>query len=303
MKTLNKRKYVFTGDLHSLNIEIICKSFYELKEKVSYILIGSTNEIKRYINKINYEIEINDVLNPYEFDNLNKNKLNIFNLDLNRKNYENLIAQIHFANQLSNSTGYDLVTMAIDKSVFKKKMEFVGLTEYLAKINKKKTFMLMKGENFSIIPLTTHINPKEIYKQVSKKKLSTCSVNIRDILTKKNYKEYFSTYVFLCYNPHCGENGLLGNEEKIIEKSFVMDDIFLSLKPADSAFKNFQKNTLFFSMYHDQALIPFKVLNKKTINMTIGLDYKRLSPTHGTGKDLLFKNAADNNSYLECMKI
>ena len=55
-------------------------------------------------------------------------------------------------------------------------------------------------------------------------------------------------------------------------------------------------------MYHDQALIPFKIINKKSVNLTIGLEYRRFSPTHGTATDIKFKNLADNTSYIECMK-
>ena len=54
--------------------------------------------------------------------------------------------------------------MPINKSLFKKKIEFTGMTEYLAKINNKNTFMIMTGEKFSIIPLTTHINLKDVNK-------------------------------------------------------------------------------------------------------------------------------------------
>ena len=59
-----------------------------------------------------------------------------------------------------------------------------------------------------------------------------------------------------------------------------------------------KKNTLFISTYHDQALIPFKILNKKSINITLGLNYRRLSPAHGTAKDIKNKNKSDNTSYL-----
>ena len=72
---------------------------------------------------------------------------------------------------------------------------------------------------------------------------------------------------------------------------------------ADSAFINLKNNNLLFiSMYHDQALIPFKILNKKGINMTLGLNYRRLSPTHGTANDIKFMNRADISSYLACME-
>ena len=54
-------------------------------------------------------------------------------------------------------------------------------------------------------------------------------------------------------------------------------------------------------MYHDQVLIPFKILNKKSFNLTLGLNYRRLSPAHGTASDIKFQNKADILSYLECM--
>ena len=55
-------------------------------------------------------------------------------------------------------------------------------------------------------------------------------------------------------------------------------------------------------MYHDQVLIPFKILNRCGINMTLGLNYRRLSPAHGTASDIKFKNQADISSFLACMK-
>ena len=54
--------------------------------------------------------------------------------------------------------------------------------------------------------------------------------------------------------------------------------------------KKLKKILLFISTYHDQALIPFKILNKKSINITLGLNYRRLSPAHGTAKDIKNKN-------------
>ena len=68
-----------------------------------------------------------------------------------------------------------------------------------------------------------------------------------------------------------------------------------------TGFNNIKKNTLFISTYHDQALIPFKILNKKGINMTLGLNYRRMSPAHGTAKDIKYKNVSDNSSFVECM--
>ena len=56
-------------------------------------------------------------------------------------------------------------------------------------------------------------------------------------------------------------------------------------------------------MYHDQVLIPFKILNKKGINLTLGLNYRRLSPAHGTARDIKYKNIANSSSYIACMDL
>ena len=110
-------------------------------------------------------------------------------------------------------------------------------------------------------------------------------------------------HIFLCYNPHCGENKTIGNEDEIIKRSLSLFKNITGPFSADSSFSNLKKNTLFISTYHDQVLIPFKALNTKMINITLGLKYRRLSPAHGTAKDIKFKNKANINSYIECMKI
>ena len=108
---------------------------------------------------------------------------------------------------------------------------------------------------------------------------------------------------FLCYNPHCSENKTIGNEDEIIKRSLGLFKSITGPFSADSSFSNLKKNTLFISTYHDQVLIPFKALNTKMINITLGLKYRRLSPAHGTAKDIKFKNKANIDSYIECMKI
>ena len=191
--------------------------------------------------------------------------------------------------------------MPIDKSVFKKNINFIGITEYLGKINKRNTYMLMQGENFSVIPLTTHINLKEIHKNLLKNIIKKQLKNILELLEKN--KLSYNHIKFLCYNPHCGEENTIGREDSLKlnlkNKNFKK---ILGPYPADSAFTDIKK-TLFISTYHDQALVPFKILNKKGINLTLGLNYRRLSPAHGTAKDMKYKNMSNNSSFLKCMLI
>ena len=125
-----------------------------------------------------------------------------------------------------------------------------------------------------------------------------------DLKIEQNYGIVFKKTFFLCYNPHCGEKGTLGNEDtKILNVVSKFKNINGPI-PADSLNKYLSKKTLFISCYHDQGLIPFKILNNnKGINITLGLNYRRLSPAHGTARDIKFKNKANIESYIKCMKI
>jgi 4-hydroxythreonine-4-phosphate dehydrogenase len=299
-----KNKYIFLGDLNSVNVEIISKSYPLLKGKLKYILLGNIYDLKRYLLRISSKLKINEILNPLDFEEFNERYINIFNIENNNsKKYKNLLNQLTIANTLSNMTKYDLVTMPINKQVFKKYIKFIGLTEYLGEINRKKTLMLMHGEKFSITPFTTHINPKYVSKNLKNEMLNKFIKNIQKMVIEKRYNLNFNYIKFLCYNPHCGENSKLGDEDNKIKKLLSKFKNIKGPYPADSAFLNINRKTLFISTYHDQALIPFKALNDKGINMTLGLDYRRISPAHGTALDIKYKNISDNTSYIECMKI
>lgn len=294
-------KIVFLGEINSINLEIICNSFEKLKNKVNYYIIGSRSKIEKYLKKINNNIKINYINDPLDF-NLNKNFLNIYDLTYNKSNFDELNNQIILCNQICNLTGFDLVTMPIDKSVFKKRIKFIGMTEYLGHLNKIDTFMLMKGENFSIIPLTTHISIDQLRKEITLKKINKFFKKFIPLnkKIKKNYNLHKSK--FICINPHCGEEGSLNKQDLNIKN--LLKNLPIKIDgpyPADSVFIGDTKNCLFFSTYHDQALIPFKLLNKFSCNITLGLNYRRLSPAHGPAKDILFKNKSDNRSYIECM--
>lgn len=297
-----KRKFVFLGDTDSINIELIAKSFKYLKNKVHYIVICKKSDLIENALFSKMGLHINEIFDPINFSDYMEGHLNVFNIeDLHKKKYLNLLNQIDLCNNLSNVTKYDLVTMPINKAIFKSQMKFIGMTEYLGALNKSTTAMLMYGNKFSIIPITTHINLKNIHKSLKSEYIFLFLKNVLKNLENVNNKLLYKQIHFLCYNPHCSEEGNLGPEDKIIK---TVINKFKKIKgpyPADSAFNNIKKNTLFISTYHDQALIPFKIINKKSFNLTLGLNYRRLSPAHGTAKNIKHKNIADNTSYVACL--
>ena len=306
IKLLNN-KLIFVGDLKSINLEIIAKSYYYLsKKKIKIILIGDLIQIRDYFVKIRFKIKTLELFHIEDHLNYTNDSIFIFNIGSNLIEKSNLILnQIKISNNLSKFHSYDLITMPIDKSIIKKKIQFNGVTEYLSRINKKNTYMLMKGNKFSIIPLTTHIRFKNILNRFNKLKFHQDLSNILSIITHKHF--HYNEIIILGINPHAGENGTLGNEEivmkKVIKKINRTTKLFKFKGPlsADSAFQDTRPNQLFISFYHDQALIPFKIINNKSINQTIGLVYNRFSPTHGTAINIIFKNKSDNSSFIQCM--
>ena len=307
IKALNKIKLVFVGDLKSINLEIIAKSHeYLVQEKIKYILIGDIFKIKEYFDKIKNNNEVIEIFNFKDILNVKKDAIFVFNI--HSKNLEKsqlILNQINISNNLAKLNSFDLVTMPINKSVIKKNFDFNGMTEYLKKINNQETLMIMKGEKFSIIPLTTHIRFKDILKHFNEKYFYNKLEKIINLINNKIIK--YNEIIVLGINPHAGENGTLGKEEIIMKK--MIDKIIKKFKfkniigplAADSAFKSTNKNQLFISYYHDQALIPFKILNKESLNHTVGLSFNRLSPAHGTAEDIIFKNMSDNTSFIQCM--
>lgn len=291
------------GDIDSINLEIISKSHKKIINITKYILFGNFNEVNHYLKKIKSRIKTQKVCDPINFLNYKKNYLNIYDIEnISRYKHLNLINQINIANHLANITGIDLITMPINKSLFKKKMNFIGMTEYLGIINKKETFMVLKGEKFSVLPITTHINPKNIYKEIKYHNLKKKLNKILSLIYKETYNLDIKYIKFLCYNPHCGEENQLGNEDNVISKVISKFDNITGPYAADSAFLKLKDYPLIISTYHDQVLIPFKLINKKAYNLTIGLNFKRLSPAHGTARDIKFRNQANTSSYIECMK-
>jgi len=197
--------------------------------------------------------------------------------------------------------------MPINKKKFLNK-KFAGFTEFFSfSIDKlKNENMLLFSEKFSVCPLTTHIELKNIEKKISKKSLTNAINNINNFYKKiiKKKKEI----IVLGLNPHASKDLNNLSKDKIliqpVVKKFIKKKVHISGPvSADTAFNKF-KNKIFLGMYHDQVLVPFKMINKfKGINITIGKKIVRLSPDHGIAYDLRNKpKKITNQSFIECIK-
>ena len=142
--------------------------------------------------------------------------------------------------------------------------------------------------------------PSTLSKELILEKINTLNESLKsDFLIRK------PRIAVLSLNPHCGDDGLIGDEEKniiipAIEEAQALDVLAVGPYPADGFFgaalyRNFDA---VLAMYHDQGLAPFKVIAfEDGVNYTAGLPIVRTSPAHGTAYDITGKNIASEQSF------
>lgn len=197
-----------------------------------------------------------------------------------------------------------VVTAPVSKESFKYAgLKFAGHTEYLANLTKTKQYcMMMICDKINSVMITRHLPISKLSTGIKEKDIIATTQLSADFIKKlinKNPK------ILVCaLNPHAGDNGILGNEEKekIIPAINKLQKIGYNICgpfPVDVAWTKFLKNKydLIVGMYHDQIMLPLKILNPKHIvNVTVGLPFIRTSPGHGTAFDIAGKNIADFSS-------
>ena len=197
--------------------------------------------------------------------------------------------------------------------------KFSGQTEVLESFlahDGQKAEMLFVSKDFRVLLLTRHIPLKEVSKKLTKELIIEKVERLRCYFQNKLYI-HKPSFALCALNPHAGENGLIGNEEEktmlpAIEAVRKRGINITNPLPADTLFINGVQNYLkgeklpydcYIACYHDQGLIPIKsVASEKTVNMTIGLDIIRTSPSHGTAFDIAGKNIANPESMIEAIK-
>lgn len=198
-----------------------------------------------------------------------------------------------------------LITSPINKAtIHSDNFPFKGHTEYLADRLHAEPLMLLVHEDMRIATVTTHIPIQEVAQNLSTELIIK---KIR-ILQKSLFQDFGierPRIAVLGLNPHAGDNGLIGEEEKniilpAIQKLKSEKALVFGPYPADGFFAsgNFTKFDAILAMYHDQGLIPFKTLSSQQgVNYTAGLPQVRTSPDHGTAYDLVGKKEADITSF------
>ncbi len=205
-----------------------------------------------------------------------------------------------------------LVTAPLSKTLIRKAgLREVGHTEILARLSRSKSLtMSFWGPQFSVALGSTHIPVRSIPSKVT---VETVVHHLRQVVREFPHRTRGAFRVGVVgLNPHAGESGLIGSEEtrifapalKKLRREFPKVVFSDPLVPDAAFLPQNQKNyDVFFCMYHDQGLIPFKMAHGQSrgCQISLGLPFVRTSVDHGTAKDLFGKNKAEHGSMIDAL--
>ena len=226
----------------------------------------------------------------------------------------------HAIHLLNNGVGAALVTGPISKERLRAGgFKYNGHTDFLAALCAKKAgtkknpisvTMMLANKHLRVSLVTTHLPLSSVSKSLNHRNILQTFNHTFDHL-KKDCGITCPKIAILGLNPHAGEGGLFGHEERNIiapviahlRKTSRGKYIVSGPHPADTFFaKNHaaqprDRQDAVICMYHDQALIPVKLLDfPHTVNVTLGLPIIRTSVDHGVAFDIAGKNRADSSS-------
>lgn len=317
LKSYRIRAGITMGDPSGIGPEIILKAIntlhasryrlHNLSGLAEFVVIGDKGVIERASRSVLHAPRIRFI------DLNNVSRKNFRFGEVKAKYGRAAVEYLDKALELIKDKEIDcLVTCPVSKeSINEAGLNFCGHTEYLAQKTCTEDFVMMLLNKYLKISLVTrHISLKDVPLRLNKDKI---------------YKTVFLTYealrrlflirnprIVVCgLNPHASDNGLIGKEENRIIKP-ALRTLKRKIKylngpiSADIAISKAKQKEYdcVIAMYHDQALIPLKILGKDTgVNITLGLPFIRTSPLHGTAFDIAGSNLANPASLVEAIRL
>jgi len=308
---------ISVGDYNGIGPEVIIKTFSDTRmfDFVTPVVYGDGRIFSFYRKEL--KIQGFNYNQTKSIEKLRYGQLNIYNFDSSTINIQPGIASKdagEFAinslqkavNDLKEGRIQALVTAPLNKDLVQaENFKFPGHTEYLTQqADAKESLMFLVAENLRIGVVTGHIPLSQVSERLTKERL-TSKIEIMLQSLKKDFGIKKPRIAVLGLNPHAGENGLLGLEEKeiidpVIEYFKNRGDLVLGSFPSDGFFGNGQFKNFdgILGMYHDQGLIPFKNMAfEEGVNYTAGLSFIRTSPDHGTAFNIAGKGIANEASF------
>lgn len=311
------------GDINGVGLEIIVKTLsnHDILELFTPVIFGSAELIRKTaetlgIDDFHFEVvktaeEIADrVINVIETGETTPRQTpGIPSEEGGQAAVESLKAA---SAAIEEGTIDLLVTAPIDKKTAKSGgFDFTGHTEYLEDrfvVDGGKALMILVYEGLRVALVTTHLPLSAVTKSITKEKIEESIKNFNRAL-KMDFGCERPKIAVLSLNPHCGDGGVLGEEDLSVILPAVeqcKSEGIMAFGPiaADGLFGSGSYHSFdgILAMYHDQGLAPFKALaGPRGINYTAGLNIIRTSPDHGTAYDKAGHGTADDTSMREAI--
>ncbi len=203
-----------------------------------------------------------------------------------------------------------LVTAPINKRAMNAEgFSNTGHTEYLQReFGAKEVAMFMVSDQIKIGVVTGHIPLRDVPKSITQESI-LAKLRIMKASLERDFGIPDPKIAVLGLNPHCGDGGLLGDEEQ----SIILPAVEAANREGIQAFGPYSPDGFFgqgqygrfdatLAMYHDQGLAPFKALAfSDGVNFTAGLPVVRTSPDHGTAYELAGRDEADPRSMMQAI--
>ena len=313
-----QRLFFTCGDINGIGPEITLKTFNKIYDpsKRRIVYLCPSNVFEQTVSIVAPKFKYVLTRSPNR-ELINSDKVVIVDLGKAKQkigfpsSYAGKVAYKSIVNSFQlyeKYSGDAIITAPISKtSFFLADLNFPGQTEIFANLCNSKNYMMVFLSNKIICGLLTIHEPIEKVPKLINRSGLIKSVQILENVLRKDLNIISPKIAVLGLNPHAGENGKIGNEElKIIEPAinglgkqivsgpFVPDAFF--------AMKQYKNYNAVLGMYHDQVLIPFKMMNFNSgVNYTAGLPVIRTSPDHGTAYDIAGKGIADSKSITEAV--
>lgn len=309
------------GDFNGVGPEVTLKALAggQLSRVCTPIIYGSVKILSRYRKLLNMEeIQLHSIRN---MDQMIHKRVNVFNcweehLEIEPGKATPEAGQAAYmalktaVSDLKAGKIEAVVTAPINKhSIQSDEFKFPGHTEYFAhEFGSTEALMFLVSDRLRVAVATGHI-PLEQVKASITKELIVQKIKLLEQSLRQDFGIAKPRIAVLGLNPHAGEDGLLGSEEKEIIGPVISELRHKGLlvygpHPADGFFGTggYRKYDGVLAMYHDQGLIPFKTIAfENGVNFTAGLSIVRTSPDHGTAYTIAGKNTADETSMREAI--
>ncbi len=297
---------ITTGDPNGIGAEITIKALNKLNLPENKVVLISNKKILDFYGKLDKNYEIIEI--PYDVADITPGQIT---KEGGEFSYQSLVRVCEIKPKAIVTAPVSKGAMHLAGHIYNGQTEV--LQKHLAHDNQLAE-MLFVANNFRVLLLTRHCALKDI--KLTKELVITKIINLVKTF-EKDFGIKSPKFALCGFNPHAGEDGILGSEEQEILIPAVKELKNMGIdisepKPADTLFvraaEQYYKGEsdeydCYIANYHDQGLIPIKTIaGIKTVNTTIGLDIIRTSPGHGTAFDIAGKNIANPDGMIEAIK-